>query len=713
MGRARMARRMLRVSPAMRWAKDSYQAKLGLGIFITLMVSAYAFSIAEGVPYPEALFVSIIMLFGESTEPVTALGKISVLVTMITGLIFFALIIGEVSTYLLDKIINRGKVKVVKNVPGSGHVVICGLTSKVEGILTELRSEDLEQQYPVVIVSPNANDIRFSDDALKKNTTAIVGDPLDLEVLAKANVEGARSVLVLSTDESVKGKRLYRDAYVALVYKAIYNYLSIPEISKRVKKDINVVLEFLDEATNLLPCARGDYNQPEVYTTLIPGTKKSLTVEPIYLENMPRYLFIQSIMEKDVNDIVHDLLSTTEDDTCEFYYYDITQDMVGKSFYGVEKALLQTGVTPIGVLRKSKAMGDVEGYEDANKIELLLNPRTEIKFKMGDQLVLIAYDEKEARKACQAMEKNIGNFKPPVIPELKKDAQKDLPFNRIFILNWNPYHVRDLLMEMAKICSNVELTETVEHEMEVTILTRHPADKVEPKLNTIKADISKALDRPLEELVLVKVQHINEPVTLKGLKAAGITKSNAGQTRVVIVSELDEGEESDLRALHQLQIIENRISENIFTAVELTDSKNFQFFKNTKADVVVSIEAFAEQLMAQAVLKPYVTLVFRNLLTFSRNTNEFYIRPIPEKFLGKRYIDLQKALIGYPVILVGHVRPKKSGNAITLSPKIEGTYDEGFGPARVMKNEVFKKGDRVVIITRVPEVVDKVMGLVK
>ena len=45
------------MTPAMRWMKNSYQAKMGIGIFLTLMISAYIFSFAEGVPFLEALFI--------------------------------------------------------------------------------------------------------------------------------------------------------------------------------------------------------------------------------------------------------------------------------------------------------------------------------------------------------------------------------------------------------------------------------------------------------------------------------------------------------------------------------------------------------------------------------------------------------------------------------------------------------------------------------
>ncbi len=710
-------------SPLVRWFKDSYQAKLGIGIFIALVIASIVLSQAEEIPVYEALLISFMMLLGDNTNATTSLGKGAVIIIMTTSIIFFAMVVGEVSSYILEKIINRGKVKVLKNYSGQGHVVICGMTSKIEGILTELRSEDLINIYPVVIISPNAADITFNDDRLRRNTYAIIGDPLDLEVLDRANVEAARSILVLSTDETVKGHRIYRDAYVSLVYKAIYNHLCDEGVAQRIKTDINVVLEFLDEETNLLPCAMGDTNEPEVYTTLIPGTTNKLTVEPIYLENMPRYLFTQSIIQGEVNEITHDLLSTKEVDTCEFYYYQTTKDMLGKSFNSVEKVFLETGVTPVGVLRHMPAGNDgsVAGYEKADKVTLLLNPQNEIKFKAGDQLVLISYDEKDTLKACQILEKPLPEFKPKSMPNTKDDYEDELPFEKIVILNWNPYHVRDLISELAKICANVEKTKGSVKKLEIALLTRYEPSKLEPRLKKIIDKVTNMLGRPMEDFISLRVENIGEPVSLQKLKLAGVTREDADKTRVVIVSEMNEGEESDLRGLHQLQIIENRISENMFTAVELMESKNFQFFRNTKANVVVSIEAFAEQLMAQAILKPYVTLIFRNLLTFSENTNEFYIREVPASFIGKSIKEFQGALVGYPVIFIGHIRPlaKKgtgslSGSSvITINPKIEGEYEDVAGAQRVLKTDKFKKGDKVVVITREPELVDRVMNLVR
>ncbi len=708
---------MVKATPAAKWLKDSYQAKVGLVILVILIFSSVVFSHAENVPLYEGVFVSLVLLFGESTDPATAVGKVSMILTMIAGLIFFALIIGEVSGYLIERIMRRGKVKVIKNHFGKDHIVICGMSDKLEGIMSELRSEDLEETCPVVIISPNSGNISFSNDELKRQVFAIVGDPLDPEVLEQANLAEARSVLVLSTSETIKGEKKYRDAYVTLVYNAVYNFLSHNEKARNAKGDMNIVLEFLDEDMNLLPCARGEGNRPEVYTTIIPGTARRLIVEPVYQENMPRYLFIQSVLERDINTMVNELLSTNLADTSEFYYRNVSGNLIGKSFNSIEMALLGTSVTAIGVLRRSQAMVDmaISGYEGANRVELHLNPESEMLLGKDDTLVLISYDEKEVATAFTDLK--IGKFAAPQPIPHKTNASQPLPFKRLIIINWNLPMIRDILTEMAKICANLSKEKSSVDRMEVVLMNGLLPDSAEVK--GLAKQVSDTSGCPMEQFIAIKQQRMIWPMTIKQFKDAGITRESARETRVLIVSEGGADKESDLQTLHQLQIIENRISENIFTAVELIDSRSQHYFRNTRADVVVSIDSFAEHLMAQAVLKPYISLIFRNLLTFSEDTCEFYFREVPPSYVGRTFNDLQKALVGHPIILIGHARPLPDPKrvhtrySVTLNPKAAGQYDDTGREKRIPKTEKLRKGDRVILVARVPEVVDSVLGGMK
>ncbi len=716
MGRSRLMRRIVKASPAARWIRNSYQAKVGLVILIILVSSAIIFSRAENVPIYEALFISLILLFGESTDPVTSIGKVSVILTMITGLIFFALIIGEVSGYLIERIMRRGKVKVLKQYSGSGHVVICGISGKLEGILSELRSEDLEVLSPVVILSPNAGDLSFESDELRHKTFAIVGDPLEKDSLERVNLAEARAVLVLSTDESIKGDKKYRDAYVTLVYNTIYNFLSNNQKAASVKEPMNIVLEFLDEEMNLLPCARGEGNQPEVYTTVIPGTVRQLIVEPIYLENMPRYLFIQSVLERDVSTLVNELLSTNLSDTCEFYYHNVSGTLLGKTFNSIETALLGTGVTAIGVLRRSQAMADMamSGYKDANRIELLLNPETELVLGKEDTLVLISYDEKEVTSAFANLAP--GKFTAPKQATGQTNACQPLPFKKMVIINWNRNLIRDILTEMGKLCANMSNARNSQGKLEVVLINTQSSGSSE--LSEMMKHVSTSIGCPVDEVLSVRVMAMTGSLSLGLIKEAGITRESARDTRVLILSEGGSNEDSDLQTMHQLQMIENRVSDAVFTAVELVNSKSQHYFNNTRADVVVSIDSFAEHLIAQAVLKPYISLIFRNLLTFTDDTCEFYFRDVPMHLIGKSYNDIQKILVGHPIILIGHARPLQEKAihprySVTLNPKAAGQYDGTGREPRILKSEKMRKGDRIILIARVPEIVDSVLAQLK
>ena len=407
--------------------------------------------------------------------------------------------------------------------------------------------------------------------------------------------------------------------------------------------------------------------------------------------------------------MVNELLSTSLSDTCEFYYRDVTGNLLGRTFNAVEIALLGTGVTPVGILRRSQAMADmaISGYQGANRVELNLNPEAELVLDKEDTLVLISYDEKEVTKAFASIAP--GKFAGQKPIAIRQHVGQRLPFSKLVIINWNPPMIRDILTEMAKICANLG---SGGNRLEVILLNSHTESDAD--MQEMNRSISGAIGQPLEGLLSVKCVHMGESLGLKTLEEAGVTRECARNTRVLILSEGGANQDSDLQTLHQLQIIENRVSEDIFTAMELIDSRSQNYFRNTRADVVVSIDSFAEHLMAQAVLKPYISLIFRNLLTFSDDTCEFYFRDVPDPYLGRSYAELQKALVGHPIILIGHARPMNQKGlhpryTVTLNPKASGQYDDsGRGP-RVLRSEKLKKGDRVVLVARVPEVVDSVL----
>jgi len=701
-----------RLKAVLRWMEQSYIFKITLFILILWIGCSIVYSRAEGTNFFNGFFYILMNLFGEvSNNPTTLLGKISVVLILCISIMLFAIIIGEISKLLLQRLLNREKPRIKRYYNGTGQIVICGVSSNILGILRELRSKDLEKgsHAPVVIISENIDSLVIPDPELRKNVFGINGNVLVEDDLKRAGLERAKSILILPKEGDRKSKKSFRDSYTALVYKAIHNYLSLKENRVKIKNDINVVLEFLDDSVNLLPCSSADPSGPAVYKDPIGKTGRSVIVEAIFLEKLSTYLFVQSLMNREINNIVQRLLTTQIYGTNEFYYHTVGDALAGKGFHDLERTLLKTNATALGVLRRNK--------EDESSLDtkLLLNPAREIVLKKGDRIVLITYNERELRRSTDVLKKGVlktGGKKPDV---KRSNRGLSIPFRRLFILNWNRPQIRDVLIEVAKIVRNAG----VKKRLGVTILTRFPSKELEPEFDEVKQKISKVIGADVEKILDINLIHGKDPLKLATLKKAGIQAKDSKKIRVLILSEDQESEEADLRVLYQSQLIENRISKELFTCVELTRSNNLLMFDHSYIDVVVSVDDFCAKLLAQAILKPYISLVFRNLLTFSEDTNEFYIRDVPATYVGKTILKLQEDLIGFPVIFIGHIRSKASRDRkgyvtneprITINPLMGKNYDNShIRYNRVSRTDKFQKGDRAILIAREPAIVDGVL----
>lgn len=708
-----------RLESAFRWMEQSYLFKISIFILFTWLICSFIYAFAEKDSVFNAMFYILVLIFGEvSIDPQTIVGRITALIILILGIMLFAVLIGEITNLLLGRLINRDLVKMKRFYSGSNHVVICGTTEKLKGALSELRSKDLERSSysPIVIISENVDEIKITDSRLRWRVYGIKGDPLNEEILRKAGIERCKSILIFTKEGEIKGRQVYRDSYASMVYKGISNYLALKKNAKSVQRDINVVIEFMDESVNLLPCCQEDSHKAEVFRDPIGNTGYSLIVEPVFMEKLSTFMLVQSLLEKDIDEIVQRLLTTQIIGSNEFYYHTVGSKLAGKSFFAVEHALLKTNATPIGVLRK-------HGGKGPGKVNLLINPVEEVKLQKGDQIVMITYNERELRRAEEALNKVSGGLRAKPVPQLKSKRDYVLPFKKLVILNWDRSQVRDTLLELSKILINLRKNSKkgTFKKLKVTIATKHPLARLEKEYSRIISRIDKAVGGQLPELMDVELEQVVEPITLEELDRIGITAKNAEGTKVTILAEEYDEEEPDLMALYQSQLIENRVSNDIFTIVEINESVNLHLFNHSFIDVLVSVDDFCEKLLAQAVLKPHVSLIFRNLLTFSEDTNEFYIRSVPKKYVGRPIFELQEALIGYPVIFIGHIRPYSRNTArltrqfgarsrITVNPRWDGEYEQvSIRYDRLKSSEKLQKGDRVVLIAREPRIVDAVL----
>ncbi|MDG6220653.1 MAG: ion channel [Candidatus Thermoplasmatota archaeon] len=667
--------------------------------FFCLFVSLFAaaiYSISEGVSFFEAFFVSLISILTEyGADPQTTAGKISVYVVMVTGLILFAFLIGEVSKHFLENFLSRGKVKVKKKYWGSDHFLILGNNSKTLGIIKELRSQDLEKASyrPIVILSQNVEELRTEGLGGQKEIYGIVGDPLEPEDLERAAAMGAHSILILSTDAQGEKEKRYSDARTALVLNTIKRNFG------SMSGDKHVVMEFLSHDVNLLPMGEDKIDRPRTFFVPLQEGGR-LVVEPIYMEKMPTYLFIQSLFIKEVNEVVQKLISTDFKETNEFYYMDPNPHLEKKTFFQVERALISSSCTPIGYLREEK-----------DEMKLVLNPSTPETsiLRGGDKMVVVSYGEALVKKAQNILVSDIG--KPEKMnPSVECPYnQRLLPFKRLILLNWNGEQFRDILMELDRML-------TVYEAGTIEIVVASPFhSKVETAAQKILEDIEKSSGR--KSRFSMKAVEVSDPMGLEDMEKLGLTRDKMKdqtaleQTRTIALYGSDN--DSDMRNLYNALLIENRIDPKLFTAVEVYDSKNYHSFINTNIDVVVSINQLCEKLLAQAMLKPYVSIIYRNLLTFSKDTNEFYLRDVPPAFVGRPVQHLRRALIGHPVIFLALVRPKGPHSIITINPKSRNTgeYDSStLGRERAYLEDPIREGDKALLISYDPDCVDAILS---
>ncbi len=682
------------------------RSSVTLKVFLMCLVVYFVFSVVyahyEQISVFKALFFVFLGLLSEyGASPETPHGYIAILVVMAAGILLLAVLISEVSSYFVNALLSQNRFKIKTRFWDRGHILICGTNSKLSGILDELRSEDLDKRSwrTVVVLAPDVAEYTVSSSRLKKRVIGIEGDPLRFEDLKRAGLERVSSVVLLSNEEKQTKKRLYGDTNTILIYNTIFNYLKNTN-TELVRDSIHIVIEFLEDDINLLPFGGACVDQPEVYSVQVPGKPTRLIIEPVYLEKMPNYLFVQSLFCIELNEIVQRLLSTQFSDSNEFYYLPVPERAVGRPFFTVEEAALETNCTAVGVLRN-----------DNGKMRFILNPTNAdaARLHTDDQIVISSYNEQGMDEVGTVLQRVLdegpmADRAPDHVEPAKK--KRPMPFSKLVICNWHRDQIKDILKELVKIVGCFD-----HNSFEVLILSSIAEGRLERGIAAITRTIERELDQPVP--FTVEGRQLVDPFRLRSLIESGITADAKNDLRIMVLSEEATGDENpDRKTLYQALLIENKISQEIVTAVEVFESRNYEYFKNTSIDVVVSINDFSEKLIAQAILKPYITLIFRNLLSFSARSNEFYLRPIPARFLNRPLYTFIAALIGYPVIFLAHGRPNADGEYdITINPKLDGeAYDTSFITyPRVNRGDEVQAGDVAFLVSYTPALVDAVL----
>lgn len=162
--------------------------------------SVYSVVAAEPIPNP----------------PVTFGGHVVAVAVILTGLLFFATVIGTVSAVVTDRL--RGGEIFVDWQDLRDHLIICGYGRSAEIVAEEYVSAYPDDESPIVLIAELEKPPSFSHPQVARRLQFLNEDFTKIEVLEKAGVKRAARCILLS--DTSKG-RLDRDADARTVLAAL------------------------------------------------------------------------------------------------------------------------------------------------------------------------------------------------------------------------------------------------------------------------------------------------------------------------------------------------------------------------------------------------------------------------------------------------------------------------------------------------------------
>lgn len=160
-------------------------------------------------------WVSITLLQQSSPwEVTTAAGTALYYFVLLVGVGVVAMATGAIASKLVEYVIRKGSGMGQAKV--SGHIVICGWSSKGHEILRELHAEEVEDKRPVVILAPLE-----STPTRDELTTFIRGHGTSNEDLLRAGIDRADTAIILADQTNTSTSPDDTDARTLLTTLAV------------------------------------------------------------------------------------------------------------------------------------------------------------------------------------------------------------------------------------------------------------------------------------------------------------------------------------------------------------------------------------------------------------------------------------------------------------------------------------------------------------
>jgi TRAP transporter TAXI family solute receptor len=393
------------------------------------------------------------------------------------------------------------------------------------------------------------------------------------------------------------------------------------------------------------------------------------TDEIVVTETLGERLVSQCAITPGISAVYNELL-TFGVGSQEIYLSPVPRPLSGQTFREIRRRLMTEELVPIG-------------YRSQDRSEFRVNPRGdggELRSDGhgGDQLVFVA----DTRRALPRRNRRFVR-----VPSRHEGGSMSTAKTR-------PQTTVSAPETTIGICGWSSEARSVIEQLQETVIAAHQRFSVTVISEPDRTGFSRDANGDLHEHVRFV---IGDPTRRLVLKNAGV-----GDFRSLVImadrSDPESAAYSDHRAL-MIALSATAVNPSLHIIVELLHSENREHFERLSTVEVVSVEELAEKLLAQAVVNPGITDVYLELLTATEESNEVYIVPVPDLWLGKAYEDVYLDLLqgGEAVIPIGYRTPAPggSGQVVILNPAKKRGERNGVSDWR---GHALAEGDGLVVV---------------
>lgn len=278
--------------------------------------------------------------------PKTNIGRIVIMIGILSGLLTISLFTGTFASILVDIQLKKQRgVAAMKRI--NNHFVICGWKTDFIGLLKQILSinSELDPSEIVMINKENPETIQsILSESEFRGINYIHGDYFDENILKKASIETASQLLVLADDTG-------RYSQSEIDSKNVMTVL----IAKSLNKEI--------------------YTSVEIYDTKFENSLRKAYCDEIILSKYTTHLLIsQSSLKKGFSQVFDELINPTKGSQLRSEM--ISDKFIGKRYKELFEEYLNKNLLPIGViensgnvfLRKKKALKEAQKTPNMEKL---------------------------------------------------------------------------------------------------------------------------------------------------------------------------------------------------------------------------------------------------------------------------------------------------------------------------------------------------------